>query len=254
MKKWIVLLLAASLLVLPACKARPSGGEASQQETQTSSQEAEREQDSSSEEEREEEPSTESESSEEEEPEETVSLSFEEQVALNYGAQVVRSPHGTSQIKVSDVSLFFIDDWTNAMDVEAGAYYSWYLSMVWKDDLSYEEQREKYKSPRQEDEGWFFPQDIYESAVQQYFDVTTEHLRSERLIYNEELEGYYLGTGGGIGEGIIVTVLDMEEQGELRKIRVRLRPESSVEDTGEHKVLTIKMSGDSYKFVSYVTE
>lgn len=248
MKRYVIL-IAIACLMFASCKAREPIERGSNQEPASSSEAS-----VSIEPESEIPSSPEEESSEEEEPEDTA-LSLHEEMMLAYGGVMEINQLGNQVMRVSEVSLYYIGDWEGAEAIESGSYYSWYLSMAWKEGLSSTELRAKYCSPLEGDEGWFFPQELYESKIQQYFDVSTEHLRAERLIYDENLQGYYLQGGGGIGERPLLTLDSVTENGDTVTLRIKLSPQDDLNAASSYKLLTVRAEADGgYKFLRCKTE
>ena len=176
-----------------------------------------------------------------------------EEMLLTFGGVRQTDDQGAEQLVPSTVSLFYGEDWSSPEELDATRYFSWYLSMMWKEDLTQEEKEEKYKSPFGEDTGWFFPQEYYEPLVQTYFEVSTEHLR-DTDIYDAEHEGYYIGGGGGKGLTPVIRLDGMEQEGELLRLHITLAYGEEYQPD-EKKILTVRVGEDGgYRFESYLTE
>lgn len=103
---------------------------------------------------------------------------------------------------------------------------------------------------REGEEGLFFPQEEFEQEVQKYFDVSTEHLRSDAEIYLADLKAYH--TPAALytlskKECTIKKVTDEDEKIEI--LFSLLYPESG---NCSEIVLSIKKKNDSFSYLSYV--
>lgn len=124
--------------------------------------------------------------------------------------------------------------------------------MMGKDETPWEELKERYASPFGENSGWFFPQEYFEPLVQQYFAVSTQHLRSNPDFYCPQEGGYYVPFGGGKGEQPEIILNQVEKEGELRRLHISLPYTSQL---AENRVLTIRLEEDgSYQYQSYLEE
>jgi len=151
--------------------------------------------------------------------------------------------------------LYFSSDWKTPEELPVGDYFTWYLTMVWKEDISIQELQEKYKSPFGPDTGWFFPQELFEPLVIRHFDVSTEYLRSDSDIYDATHRGYYIGGGGGIGNIPAIVLRDVEKDGDLRRLRILLDYGDGEWAPNENKILTVRLMGQgSFRFESYVAD
>ena len=165
--------------------------------------------------------------------------SLVKEVVCTYGA-LVDSSYDPPRLVPSSVSLFYIDtSWKSPEELTPGNYFSWFFSTTWDED--YEYKKEAYRNPKGENMGWFYPQDLYEARIQEYFQVSTDHLRSDPLYYDAENGGYSIMGGGGKGlvpalsctwsqEGDLLTVdvaLDYGEgqPGSTHRLTVRLEPD-----------------------------
>lgn len=162
------------------------------------------------------------------------------EIVLTYGAEE-ETLDGQTRLVPTDISLFISDtDWSSGEELSPGHYFSWFFSTTMKED--YEYKQETYKHPRGEDYGWFFPQDIYEGRIQTYFEVSTEHLRSDPDYYQAEYQGYCVGGGGGKGEGPTLTY-EYSQEGELLTVRVVRSYQSGVSPDACH-TLTVRLEED----------
>ena len=165
--------------------------------------------------------------------------SLVKEVVCTYGA-LVDSSYDPPRLVPTAVSLFYSDQsWETPEDLSSGNYFSWFFSTTWDED--YEYKQEAYKNPHGENMGWFYPQDLYEARIQEYFEVSTDHLRSDPTYYDAQYGGYSIGGGGGKGlvpalsctwsqEGDLLTVdvaLDYGEgqAGSTHRLTVRLEPD-----------------------------
>ena len=166
--------------------------------------------------------------------------SLVKEIICTYGAVEDSSSDGSPRLVPTAVSLFYLDEsWKSPEELSPGGYFSWFFSTTWDED--YEYKKEAYKNPKGENMGWFYPQDLYEGRIQEYFEVSTDHLRSDPLYYDAQYGGYSIGGGGGKGmvptlscewsqEGDLLTVdvaLDYGEAqaGSTHRLTVRLEPE-----------------------------
>ncbi len=160
-------------------------------------------------------------------------------IICTYGAMEELTTDGSPRLTLPGISLFYTNQsWETPEDLSPGSYFSWFFSTTWNED--YEYKQEAYKNPHGENMGWFYPQDLYEERIQQYFEVSTDYLRSDPTYYDAEYQGYSIGGGGGKGmipsiryewsqEGEILTVdvtLDYGEvqAGSIHSLTVRLEP------------------------------
>jgi hypothetical protein len=241
MKKGIVIMLVLALILAAGCKARTGTDVSYPPESSEAASSAPESEESASE------PEPESSQEEESSDIDTYEMGPYDEMLLVFGGVIEYPGDSAPYLRTSEVGLYYVGDWNSPGELDAGSYYSWYMSMMWKEGLTNSELKEKYKSPLEGDMGWFFPQDLYEAAVQKYFDVSTDYLRSERHIYDPDLEGYYLpGSSGGIGERPEIVLDEFEEEGDVVKLYISLG--------ADKKVLTVKKeSAGGFKFESFVT-
>jgi hypothetical protein len=161
-------------------------------------------------------------------------------IICTYGAMEELTTDGSPRLVPTAISLFYSNEsWEGPEDLTPGEYFSWFFSTTWNED--YEYKQEAYKNPHGENMGWFYPQDLYEERIQQYFEISSDYLRSDPTYYDAEYQGYWIGGGGGKGlvpilryewsqEGEILTVdvtLDYIEAqpGSTHRLTVRLEPD-----------------------------
>lgn len=138
--------------------------------------------------------------------------------------------------------LLTSDDWVPS-EITPTDYVMWYGYHV-KTSGSVEAYR------REGEEGLFFPQDEFEREVQKYFDVSTEHLRSNSEIYLADLKAYRTPVALYIlskKECTIKKVTDEDEKIEI--LFSLLYPESG---NCSEIVLSIKKENDGFSYLSYV--
>lgn len=175
-----------------------------------------------------------------------------EEMLLNFGAVKYPSESGGDYFRTDVVSLYYLDD-TDLSALSPDIYYSWYLSMISKEDLTQEEREKKYASPFGENTGWFIPQEYYEPLVKQYFDVTTEYLRSGSVYLPEE-EGYWLG-GGGVGLRPVILLHSAQQEGNLLRLYLTFTSDAYPHTPAEYKILTLRLEEDgSYRYLRYETD
>ncbi|MEG1151825.1 MAG: hypothetical protein RSD67_03020 [Oscillospiraceae bacterium] len=179
-------------------------------------------------------------------------------ILINYGANKFPDEGEKTLIEHKSGSLFsYEDDWDETHPMPNFNYYIWNLGQLWNEDISYEERVEKYANPSgKENVGWFFPQDIYESRVMQYFDVTTELLRSSEE-YDAKYQGYSIYGGGGIGEKVQIKIFKTEQIDDILKLHITLVSNEYNRKNYEnkYKILSVRLAEDgSYKYIGCITE
>ena len=175
------------------------------------------------------------------------------QIVSDYGARECTDEQGNLYWEPTIVSLYYGDSWTDVNQLTPGQYFSWYFSWMLREDLTDEQQREKYESPFGENTGWFFPQEIYESTVMRYFDVTEETLRSDPAYYHAEYEGYNVGTGPGKGETPHITLEEVQWEEDVVHLTLQLQWQFTQEP--KKAVLSAKVAEDgSFRYQSFVVE
>ncbi len=163
---------------------------------------------------------------------------FYNDVLLVYGA--IWEGEGDNRFLRSDYAgLYYTGPWKGPDQLAYnGGFFQWYLHMMWQEDITDAQRAEKYKSPFGEGTGWFFPEAYFETAVQTYFDIDTETLRKNQMIYDAEHKGYYEGVGG-IGERPKVILEDVEKDGDLRRLHILLQSVGG--GSAGKKTLTIQL-------------
>lgn len=243
-----VVLLASSLVGCQTRQEQPSGSSQTGIDPETSSSSASQQSSESA--------SSESSLSSSAAGEEETELPIEEML-LNFGASLYSNDDGSSYMRTDVVSFYYLEesDESDLSSLSPDLYFSWYLSMSNKEGLTLEEKREKYASPFGENTGWFFPQEYYEPLVQQYFDVTTDYLRSGSA-YQAEEKGYWLGGGGGVGIRPVILLYRAEQEGNLLRLYLTLAPgEAYAHNPNDYKILTLRMEEDgSYRYLRYETD
>lgn len=185
-------------------------------------------------------------------PPEEYRPTFYEHILLTYGGVMQMDEEKEPYLSSTKMGLYFAPDWQNPQELSPGAYFTWYLTMIWKENLPLEELQEKYKSPFGPETGWFLPQDLYEPLIQKYFDVSTEYLRSDASIYDAEHQGYYIGAGGGFGEIPAIVLQEIESDGDLRRLHILLDYGDKEWAPNENKILTVRLMGQGgFRFESY---
>lgn len=138
--------------------------------------------------------------------------------------------------------LLTSDDWVPS-EITPTDYVMWYGYHV-KTSGSVEAYR------REGEDGLFFPQEEFEQEVQKYFDVSTEHLRSDAEIYLADRKVYRTPVALYIlskKECTIKKVTDEDEKIEI--LFSLLYPESG---NCSEIVLSIKKENDGFSYLSYV--
>ena len=161
------------------------------------------------------------------------------EIIKTYGAEETTGQDGVTKLVPTAVSLFYRQSsWDYGEELSATDYFSWFLSTTFEEDPAYKE--EHYAHPLGDGYGWFFPQDLFEERVQKYFQVSTEHLRGDSYCYDPELQGYWLGGGGGRGETPEITYTHSMEYSTL-VIDLTLQYEYSDPAPGR---LMVQLTGD----------
>jgi hypothetical protein len=169
------------------------------------------------------------------------------EIVLVYGAEE-NTYNGPVRLVPTAISFYNRTEpeysWEGGESLSPGSYFSWFFSTTMKED--YEYKLEAYKNPRTEDGGWFYPQEVYEERVQRYFQVSTEHLRSDPIYYHEEDQAYYLEGGGGKGETPQLSYTYSQE-GDILTVVVAVDSPSS---SGRH-TLTVRLEeGGGWKYLA----
>ncbi|MEF9984696.1 MAG: hypothetical protein RR710_09180 [Oscillospiraceae bacterium] len=247
MLKIIVPILVAVLLVGSGCSARQKSTDEIQSASDTVSTSSSNYESSISEQ-----------SSSSEVSENPINDELLRDILINYGANKFPDEGEKTLIEHKSGSLFsYEDDWDETHPMPNFNYYIWNLGQLWNEDISYEERVEKYANPSgKENVGWFFPQDIYESRVMQYFDVTTELLRSSEE-YDAKYQGYSIYGGGGIGEKVKIKIFKTEQVDDILRLHITLVSNEYNRKNYEnkYKILSVRLAEDgSYKYISCITE
>ena len=159
---------------------------------------------------------------------------------LNFGAS---STNGVLQTSV--VSLYYHDRWT-IDDADGTDFFSWYTGIV--SQLYSDEEREELFLA--ENGSWAYPAEIYEADVRRYFDATTEQMRDNPDLYHADTNTYYALAGPGVGERPYIKIQSFEQEGELVNIRLYLESETEY----CWMMLTIRLTDDGYRYVSYLPQ
>ena len=162
------------------------------------------------------------------------------EAVLNFGAS---STNGVLQTSV--VSLYYHDRWT-IDDADGTDFFSWYTGIV--SQLYSDEEREELFLA--EDGSWAYPAEIYEADVRRYFDATTEQMRDNPDLYHADTNTYYALAGPGVGERPYIKIQSFEQEGELVNIRLYLESETEY----RWMMLTIRLTDDGYRYVSYLPQ
>ena len=158
---------------------------------------------------------------------------------LNFGAS---SANGAPQTSV--VSLYYHDRWT-IDDADGTDFFSWYTGIV--SQLYSDEEREELFLA--EDGSWAYPAEIYEADVRRYFDATTEQMRDNPDLYHADTKTYYALAGPGVGERPLIGIQSFKQEGDL--VNIDLFLESEIE-LPRWMMLTIRLTDDGYRYVSYL--
>ena len=167
----------------------------------------------------------------------------QEENAMNLSVKALKQEDMEYAQYISQLTwLLTSDDWVPS-EITPTDYVMWYGYHV-KTSGSVEAYR------REGEDGLFFPQEEFEQEVQKYFDVSTEHLRSDAEIYLADRKVYRTPVALYIlskKECTIKKVTDEDERIEI--LFSLLYPES---DTHSEIVLSIKKENDGFSYLSYV--
>ncbi len=142
-----------------------------------------------------------------------------EDIVLNFGAKHAPQEDGSFLLQPQDISLYHGDGWSLS-DCNPGDFFFWYWGYRYRDNFSYAEEKILYAHPDKNETAFFFPQDLYEDAIQQHFIVSTELLRSDEHFYDAELQGYWSKGYGGKGELPTLTIGSYEQSDNKLRIPV----------------------------------
>ena len=159
---------------------------------------------------------------------------------LNFGAS-----YANNVMRTGVVSLYSHDRWT-IDDADGTDFFSWYTGIV--SQLYSDEEREELFLA--EDGSWAYPAEIYEADVRRYFDATTEQMRDNPDLYHADTNTYYALAGPGVGERPSIKIQSFEQEGELVNIRLYLESETEY----RWMMLTIRLTEDGYRYVSYLPQ
>lgn len=133
--------------------------------------------------------------------------------------------------------------WDNAEEIPVNMYLAWYNDRVNSSLSSKKEMEasilEKYTN------GVVYPQADFETFVQEYFDVSTEYLRSYDGYYEED-ELYYLeGGGNNLKYSVKLANKPPKKDGDIMYIPIEL----SMDGFTEHRTLVIQKIEDGFKYL-----
>lgn len=173
---------------------------------------------------------------------------------LNFGGEIQENEQGEDIIIPSVLSFYYIED-LEVSKLKADDFYSWYWSMMQKENITIDARNLKYKNPHGEGKGFFFPQDEYEQKVKTYFDVTTEYLRSGEA-YDPEYKGYWLEGHVGIGERPEIRLYRAVTNGDKIDLHLSFVSGSyNYPNSVVYKILTVKTDEfGRYKYISFKTD
>lgn len=127
--------------------------------------------------------------------------------------------------------------WNNPHEIDPVNYINYYVYYV----LSLSDYtQDKYADG--------FPAEELESYILQYFDLSLEHLRDTEM-YDAEKRMYYTYGVGGAGEPRVASAV---RDGDVLQLNYEIYSSAA---TGEYiwgGTLTVKFSGDSYKYIANV--
>lgn len=143
--------------------------------------------------------------------------------------------------------LHNVEEWDNAEEIGVQMFYMWYIDYI-ASITTYEERQERYTHENYET-GWSYPQEEFEAFMQKYFDVSIEHLRSDKWCYHAEDGVYNLEYIGGARLRYKVKLAEepITIDGDIMYIPIELSWSGNFDDT-EHRTLVIQRTDDYYGF------
>ncbi len=164
---------------------------------------------------------------------------------LRFGANEYEI-EGKTVIQVDSLSMYHNDRWTLASNTPSDMF-AFFHGMKVMEGLSYEALSEKYSHPNVS--GWFYPQDLYEQGIMNYFDVSALFLQSDRELYSADYKGYMMPQGGGVGFRPEIEIAEHYEYNGRVFIQLYL---STVDGGKEPYILCLQLNEGGYKYLSYL--
>ena len=143
--------------------------------------------------------------------------------------------------------LHNVETWDNAEeDIQAHMFDIWYHYYI-SNTLTYEERVELY-SPKDFEHGWEYPQEELEAYIQKYFNVSTEHLRSNSY-YVAERGTYLIDYIGGVNLSYEVRLSETKPtvDGDIMYIPMELS--FLGEEPVKYRTLVIQKTEDGFKYL-----
>lgn len=98
----------------------------------------------------------------------------------------------------------------------------------------------------------FAPSEVVEKAVQQYFDVSSDYLKTAKAFQNDGKDNMYL-LGHGFGGSGLVKVLRAEQNGFNLEIEIGIwGPDDENDNPAITGALSIELGNDSFHYLSYI--
>ena len=173
----------------------------------------------------------------------TITNHLLEEIILKFGAEVTRSDHVYHS---TGTGKFLSSSWT-VEQMTPESFNGWYLDYS-NYIYTYGERLMIFASPLGENTGWFYPADLYEAAAKAYFGLSAEELRAGEN-YNAEYGGYFSPHPVGRGYTPLITLEDYDQQYDLLTLNVSV---SQLEAPDRKMALTVRLTEDSYQYLSYL--
>lgn len=170
------------------------------------------------------------------------------EIVMRYGALPTQegAEPGTYPIILAGSLFYLTESWQSPEEIPADRYFSWYYTGDWGED--WETQQELYPSPipgatADGSDSVLYPQDLYEGRIQQYFEVSSDHLRSDPAYYRADYEGYS-ASQWTLGKGLapLLKVAEYTQEGDVLTIRVE--ESNAVNAPRNSHLLTVRLEPD----------
>ncbi len=170
------------------------------------------------------------------------------EIVMRYGALPTQegADPGTYPIILAGSLFYLTESWESPEEISADRYFSWYYTGDWGED--WETQQELYPSPipgasADGSDSVLYPQDLYEGRIQQYFEVSADHLRSDPVYYHADYQGYSANQWT-MGKGIapLLNMVEYTQEGDILTIQVD--ESNAVNAPRNSHLLTVRLEPD----------
>jgi hypothetical protein len=177
------------------------------------------------------------------------------EIVMRYGALPTQegAEPGTYPIIIAGSFFYLNESWDSPEEISAAQYFSWYYTGDWGED--WETQQELYPSPipgatADGSDSVLYPQDVYEGRIQEYFEVSSDHLRSDSAYYRADYQGYSANQwSAGKGLAPLLNVVEYTQEGDLLTIQVD--ESNAVNAPRNSHLLTVRLEPDGgWKYLS----